>query len=162
MVLLVGLGLAGALVLLGAALAAAPAPVQEIARPGTTESPRAVTVIMRDYGFDPEPLRLVPGETVRLTVFNGGLVEHELVLGDERVQDAWSLANAQATPPALFASAPPASVPAEVDGLRLLVASGLSTVVDYTVPAAGTLEMICHLPGHADQGMVGEVTLASR
>ena len=38
-------------------------------------------------------------------------------------------------------------------------APGASTVVDYQVPAAGELQMICHLPGHAERGMVGEVVL---
>ena len=158
-VLVVGLGLAVTLVIQGAFLAAAPAPPPTIAKPGTADEPRPVNVIMRDYRFDPTPIYFVPGETVRLSVINAGLVEHELVLGDSAVQAAWADANAAATPPAALATAPPASVAPQTGGLRLLLASGASTVVDYQVPAAGALQMICHLPGHAERGMVGEVVL---
>jgi len=147
------------LVFLGATLAAAPAPQPSFSGPGTAASPRPLNVIMRDYRFDPTPIYMSPGETIRLNVFNGGLVEHELVLGSGAVQAAWAVANAAATPPAPFATAPAASVDPSVGGLRLLVPSGGSIVVDYTVPATGEVELICHLPGHAERGMVGQVVL---
>ena len=113
--------------LLGATLAGAPAPAPQISGPGTLESPRPVNVILRDYRFDPTPLYLVPGEVVRLNVVNGGLVEHELVLGGPSFQAAWALADAEATPPAPFATAPPASVEPGLAGVRLVLASGAST-----------------------------------
>src|SRR5690349_12505335 len=90
------------LVLIGAERSAAPAPSVGIARAGTADQPRDVVVIMRDYLFDPTPVVLVPGETIRLTVFDAGLQPHELVLGDAAVQSAWSTAHAEATPPAPF------------------------------------------------------------
>jgi uncharacterized cupredoxin-like copper-binding protein len=158
-VLIIGLGLAVTLVLLGANLAARPAPAPTLSSPGTADSPRPVNVILRDYKFDPTPVYLIPGETVRLNVVNGGLVEHELVLGDAAVQSAWAAANAAATPPAPFATAPPASVDPGIGGLRLLVPSGGTTVVDYFVPSTGDVELICHLPGHAERGMVGDVVM---
>src|SRR4051812_15374450 len=103
-VLVVGAALAISLVLLGAALAGAPAPtLAPSAQPGTAAAPRDVNVIMRDYHFDPTPLYVYAGETVRLNVFNGGMVEHELVLGDQSVQAAWSAEDALATPPSDFA-----------------------------------------------------------
>jgi uncharacterized cupredoxin-like copper-binding protein len=160
-VVVFGLGLAVGLVLLGGSLAAAPAPSPNIVQPGTVDSPRPVNVIMRDYRFDPTPLYLVRGETVRLNVLNGGLIDHELVLGDETVQAAWSEADLAATPPAPFATAPPASVAPDVAGLRVLLGSGGTTAVDFVVPATGALELICHLPGHAERGMVGAVEFAS-
>ena len=161
LVLLVGLGLAGGLVILGASLAAAPAPAPDISRPGTSESPRPVNVIMRDYGFDPTPVHLVPAETVRLFVVNAGLVEHELVLGDEAFQAGWRAADAAATPPGPFATAPPASAAPGGSGIRLVLPSGASTVVEYRVPSSAGLELICHLPGHVERGMVGRVLLAA-
>ena len=162
LVLLLGLGLAGALVVLGATLAGTPAPTPDISRPGTADAPRPVNVIMRDYRFDPTPIYLVPGETVRLNVVNGGLVEHELVLCDAALQQAWSEADAAATPPGPFATAPPASVAPDLGGLRIVLASGAATTVDYAVPATGGLELVCHLPGHAERGMIGQVTLVTR
>lgn len=147
------------LVIIGAQLSLQPAPSISIDRPGTADQPRPLNVIMRDYRFDPTPVILVPGETVRITVFNAGLVDHELVLGDAGVQKAWHAADAAATPPGLFQTAPPASVPADTGGLRVLLASGKQQIVEYTVPASGELALICHLPGHIERGMVGAIEL---
>jgi uncharacterized cupredoxin-like copper-binding protein len=147
------------LVLVGAERSAAPAPSVVVARPGTPEQPRPVTVIMRDYLFEPTPLVLVPGETIRLTVFDAGMIPHELVLGDDAVQIAWSAADAAVTPPAPFTTAPPASVPAETGGLRMLLDSGATATVEYQVPDTGQLKLLCHLPGHIARGMIGQVEL---
>jgi uncharacterized cupredoxin-like copper-binding protein len=154
--------LAVSLVLLGADLAARPVASPPLGQPGTADQPRDVTVILRDYRFDPTPLYLFRGETIRLTVVNAGMVEHELVLGDAAVQSAWASADAGATPPAPFTTAPPASAPADTGGLRVLLASGAATSVTYVVPDGGELLLICHLPGHAERGMVGQVVRVER
>jgi uncharacterized cupredoxin-like copper-binding protein len=149
--------------MLGASLAAAPPPTPGPGgTPGTVAAPRVLNVILRDYAFDPTPLYLYPGETVVINVVNGGMVEHELVLGDAAVQRAWALADAAATPPAPFATAPPASVAPGTGGIRVLLPSGGSSTVRYDVPADPGLQMLCHLPGHAEAGMVGEVVLIER
>jgi uncharacterized cupredoxin-like copper-binding protein len=147
------------LVAIGAQRPSEPPPEVTIAVPGTPDAPRDVTVIMRDYRFDPTPIVLVGGETVRLTIVNGGLIEHELTLGDGSVQSAWSRADAAATPPAPFATPPPASVPPGTGGLRVLLGSGEQAVVEYTVPVDEALAILCHLPGHIERGMVGAVEL---
>jgi uncharacterized cupredoxin-like copper-binding protein len=159
-VLLTFLGVAVVLVLIGAMrsaekLPAAPAIIQ----PGTSDAPRNVTVIMRDFLFEPAPLALVPGETVRITTVNAGLEPHELVLGDAGVQLARTAADAAATPPGPFATSPPASVSPGTGGVRLLVASGGQASVDWTVPAGAPLLLQCHLPGHLEKGMTGVVVL---
>jgi uncharacterized cupredoxin-like copper-binding protein len=162
-VVVAGLALAITLVLIGARLAAAPPPTPDLTRPGSAASPRPVNVIMRDYLFNPTPLHLVPGEVVEFAIINAGLVEHEFVLGDEQVQQAWAEAHLRATPPAPFASPPPASVPPAVAGLRVLLGSGDSARVRYEVPADGErLLLMCHLPGHVERGMVGRIELAER
>lgn len=162
LVLVVGLGGAVALVLLGAGMAAQPVESPPLGSPGTPERPREVSVILRDYRFDPTPFYLRPGETVRLNVFNGGMVEHELVLGHAAVQSAWATADAAASPQAPFATPPPASAPAGTGGVRLLLPSGGSTSVLYRVPEDEQLQLVCHLAGHVEQGMVGQVVLLSR
>ena len=151
--------LATMLVIVGLQRPSQPPPEVEISHPGTTTQPRDVTVIMRDYRFDPTPIVLVPGETVRLTILNGGLVAHDLVLGDEAVQRAWRLADAKASPPGLLATPPPASVAPGTGGLRVLLGSGQQAVVEYTVPLDGPLALYCHISGHAERGMVGSVEL---
>jgi uncharacterized cupredoxin-like copper-binding protein len=161
-VLVVGLSLAIALVILGADLAARPVASPPIGTPGVAASPRAVTVILRDYRFDPTPLYLYAGETVLLNVVNAGMVEHELVLGDAAVQSAWASADAAATPPAPFTTAPPASAPADTGGLRILLPSGGSTTLTYVVPEGGDVLLSCNLPGHRERGMIGQVVLNQR
>ncbi|MFN8518102.1 MAG: hypothetical protein U0667_01650 [Chloroflexota bacterium] len=148
------------LVLIGAERSAAPAPSIAIARPGTSAQPRDVVVIMRDYLFEPTPLVLVPGETIRLTVFDAGLQPHELVLGDARFQESWAAAHAAATPPAPFATPPPASVPPDAGvGVRVWAGSGNQATVAWTVPSSSQLLLMCHLPGHVAKGMIGQVEL---
>jgi uncharacterized cupredoxin-like copper-binding protein len=151
--------LATVLVLIGMQRPSEPPPQVEIAQPGTVAAPRDVTVIMRDYRFDPTPVVLVPGETVRFTIFNAGLAEHDFVIGDDDVQRAWHIADAEATPPNLLATAPPASVPPGTGGLRVLLGSGQQAVVVYTVPSDEQLALLCHIPGHIERGMVGAVDL---
>lgn len=159
---MIGLGLAVTLVIVGASLAGAPAPAPVIAQPGTADAPRVVNVIMRDYQFNPTSLYLVAGETVRFNIINGGLIEHDFVLGDAAVQQAWAQAEALATPGAPFATAPPASVAPGTGGLRVLLQSGESVSVTYTVPEAEQLQLFCHLPGHTERGMVAQVVLIIR
>lgn len=154
-VTLAGFALAITLILVG--LRGFPAPAVVIDQPGRPEAPRDVNVILRDYLFQPTPVTLVAGETVRFTIINGGLEPHEFVLGDASVQEAWASADAAATPPIPFATPPPASVPPGTPGLRILVGSGQGATAVYTVPETGDLQLVCHLPGHVAQGMIGRV-----
>jgi uncharacterized cupredoxin-like copper-binding protein len=133
----------------GAALATSPIV------PGSSDAPREVNLITRDYAFAPDALDLVPGETILLHVINGGLVVHEAVIGDAAVQDAWEAAEAA------VAGAPPGptpvvTVPADVAGVRLVVESGQRVDLAWTVPADGntsTWVVGCHIPGHWARGM---------
>jgi uncharacterized cupredoxin-like copper-binding protein len=130
--------------------------------PGTPAHPRDVNVILRDYVFVPTPILLVPGETVRLNVIDGGLVTHELVLGDASVQDAYEREEAAHTPPVFGATAPPFSLPPALRGLRIKLDSGQSASVIYHVPAEGPPPLLaCHIPGHLARGMVGQVEYVS-
>lgn len=159
-VVVFGLLLALVLVLLGARQAAEPAPPPDLSQPGTLSNPRQVNVILRDYAFNPDPLHLVAGETVRFNLVNGGLVEHEFVLGERGFQEAWARAYAAATPPGAFATLPPVQADEPSGGVRVLVASGASASVNYHVPDEAVLELVCHLPGHIERGMVAAVEVA--
>lgn len=136
---------------------AAPAATPPI-QPGSSSVPREVNVIAKDYAFVPPTVDLVPGETVLLHVINGGLEIHEAVIGDMRVQDAWEVAEAatEGHPPG---PTPVVSVPPDVAGLRIVVASGQRVDVLWTVPedagsAVGGWYVGCHIPGHWSKGMV--------
>lgn len=132
--------------------------------PGTSERPREVNIVMRDYVFAPDPIDLVPGETVRLQVVNGGLDWHEAIVGDQAVQDAWEAAEA-ATVGAPPGPTPAVSVPPDVAGLRIVVSSGGRADVLWTVPDDPTevarLIVGCHIPGHYARGMKADVRVVS-
>ena len=159
MVVVVFAVVATVLIFIGIQRSGQPPPDIEITVAGTQEEPRPVTVIMRDYRFDPTPVVLVPGETVRFDIFNAGLEVHDFVIGDADVQKAWSAADAAATPPNIMATAPPASVPPGTGGLRVFLRSGEQASVDYDVPSDEDLALLCHIPGHIAKGMVGRVDL---
>jgi uncharacterized cupredoxin-like copper-binding protein len=121
--------------------------------PGTPATPREVNLIAKDRSFLPDTLDLVPGESIRLHVINGGLEVHEAVIGDTRTQDAWELAEA-ATEGAPPGPTPLVSVPPDVAGLRVVVGSGERVDVDWVVPATSASFIVgCHIPGHWQDGM---------
>jgi uncharacterized cupredoxin-like copper-binding protein len=124
--------------------------------PGASASPREVNLITKDYSYLPDILDLVPGETVLFHVINGGLVTHEAIIGDMASQAAWEAEEAK-TVDAPPGPTPVVSVPPDVAGLRIVVASGERVDVVWTVPAdAAALPSFivgCHIPGHFEQGM---------
>ena len=139
--------------LLVAACVPGPAPATPPISPGTTTAPRDVNLIARDFEFVPPTLDVVPGESVVLHLINGGLDVHEVVIGDTGVQDAWEEAEA-ATAGAPPGPTPVVSVPPDVAGLRVVLASGQRVDVAWTVPTSATPLIVgCHVPGHWDKGM---------
>lgn len=122
---------------------------------GRPEAPREVNVIAKDYVFVPDPVDVLPGETVLIHLVNGGLAPHELVIGDAAVQEAWERAWAATIggPP----GASPVPPPPDLRGVRAYVESGQRVDFLWTVPddpdvLARTM-FGCHLPGHWQRGM---------
>ncbi len=153
---LAALALAAALTL-AACDAGAPAGTPPIT-PGTSERPREVNIVMRDYAYVPSVVDLHPGETVVFHVINGGLVVHEAILGDMDGQMAWEAAEAAVAdhPPGPTPTVPD---PAGFAGLRMVAESGQRLDVVWTVPsdateAASGWFVGCHIPGHWEKGMV--------
>jgi hypothetical protein len=147
------------LIVLAGCEAGPPGATPEI-RPGTSAAPREVNIIAKDWVFLPDHVDLVPGETVLLHVVNGGLDVHEAVIGGSAVQDAWEVAEAASAggPPG---PTPVVSVPPDVSGLRIVVASGQRVDAIWTVPTAPATGLVvgCHIPGHWAKGMVVPVRL---
>lgn len=147
--------LAGVAALAMAALACEAGPPAATPQPvaGTSDAPREINLIAKDYEFLPTTLDLIAGETVRLQVVNGGLAVHEAIIGDTEVQDAWEAAE-RATEGAPPGPTPEVSVPPGMEGLRIIVESGQRVDVVWTVPAAPEPLIVgCHIPGHWERGM---------
>jgi uncharacterized cupredoxin-like copper-binding protein len=126
--------------------------------PGSEAAPREVNLVLKDYAFLPDVVDLVPGETILLHVINGGLDVHEAVIGDMRVQEAWSAAHkaVEGAPPG---PTPVVGVPPDRAGLRVVASSGQRVDVVWTVPedaatVPGGYVVGCHIPGHFERGMV--------
>ncbi len=144
---------------LAAACAGDGAAVTPPITPGTGAAPREVNIIAKDYSYLPPVIDLVPGETVLFHIVNGGLVVHEVVIGNGAVQAAWEAAEAPTV------SAPPGptpvvSVPPGLEGFRVVVGSGERVDALWTVPSAPSppatpepLIVGCHIPGHWEKGM---------
>ena len=128
--------------------AATPQPIA-----GTPDAPREINLIAKDYEYLPTTLDLIPGETVRLQVVNGGLAVHEAIIGDAAVQDAWEAAERE-TDGAPPGPTPAVSVPPGMEGLRIVVESGERVDVVWTVPPTEEALIVgCHIPGHWERGM---------
>ncbi|HEV7811046.1 MAG TPA: hypothetical protein VGO64_10630, partial [Candidatus Limnocylindrales bacterium] len=148
--------IAACLAVVASGCGSATVPATPPVTPGSSATPREVNIVLKDWIFLPDPVDVVPGETVLLHVVNGGLEIHELVIGDQSVQDAWEAAELKTidAPPG---PTPAVSVPPEVSGLRVVVPSGQRVDVDWTVPptSPGVRQLLlgCHIPSHWQKGM---------
>ena len=96
--------------------------------------------------FSPADLRVVEGTRVRFVVVNGDPINHELIVGPPDVH-ARHARGTEAEHP---------SVPGEVS-----VGAGGTAVTTFRFDDPGTFEFACHLPGHYEFGMRGEVVVVS-
>jgi uncharacterized cupredoxin-like copper-binding protein len=104
-----------------------------------------VRITIHYSAFEPDGLVVEPGETVRFVIVNTDPIDHEFILGDQRVQDVHERGT----------EAHHAPRPGEVS-----VPAGETVVTTYTFPKiSGSLIFGCHLPGHYAFGMHGIVTI---
>ena len=109
--------------------------------------PSASTVIEIDIHyshFEPAAITVPVGVPITITITNSDPIDHEWIVGDGTVQ-AFHRTSAEPLHP---------GVPTEV-----VVPAGQTRVTTVTFEATGTLQYICHLPGHEAYGMVGTVSI---
>lgn len=137
-----------------------------------------VTLVMKEFTFEPATIHLRAGEEVALTIKNEGTTEHEwsagrsVVLTQARTgyrTDLWALlkptvAGMQYT--LEKASATPANDLAEGETAEMLsteldVQPGGSATLRFKVPASakGTWGFGCFVPGHYESGMHGTIVV---
>lgn len=104
-----------------------------------------VTLTVRHSRFTPSNFEVRPGATVRLVVRNLDPIAHELIVGDQGVQDRHETGTETSH----------GDKPGEVS-----VPAGATAETTYTFPRSGTVLLGCHLPGHWDYGMRGAVRVA--
>ena len=91
----------------------------------------STTVVLRDFEFEPRPLKVKAGR-VRFLLLNRGSVDHDFMI------------------PSLGA----------IDHEQDLVKPGQSKVIDLELKP-GRYEAICTVPGHRDAGMVVQIEVTS-
>ena len=99
---------------------------------------------MHHSRFSTERIRVEPGTLVQFVVENDDPIRHELIVGDDAVHAAHAEGSELEHPP----------VPGEVS-----VEPGDTGVTAYRFDEPGTVVFACHLPGHFEYGMKGEVAV---
>lgn len=105
-------------------------------------TPGVIEIDIEHSRFAPERVEVSAGDTVTFLIHNGDPIDHEFILGDERVQQI----HEEGT------EAHHDARPGEVS-----VAAGETVRTTYTFAAPGELVFGCHLPGHYRYGMRGVV-----
>lgn len=109
----------------------------------TGPSERTIELTVRHSQFSASELRVRPGETVRFVLRNTDPIPHELIVGDQAVQDVHErgIESRHGDRPGAVS-----------------VAAGATAVTTYRFgPAGGRLLFGCHLPGHWAYGMQGTI-----
>ena len=104
-----------------------------------------VDVRIRFSRFDPDHFGFPAGTTVTFVVTNRDPIDHELIIGDERVQQV----HEEGT------EAHHGAKPGEIS-----IPAGGTRSTTYTFDEPGRLLMGCHLPGHYDYGMRGDIEVS--
>jgi uncharacterized cupredoxin-like copper-binding protein len=92
--------------------------------PGQGEGPRVVTVVLREFEFEPKPLKAKAG-MVRFVLMNRGTVDHDFAIP---------------------------SLSEHGNHEQHLVAPGKTRTLDLELKP-GTYEAVCTVPGHRSAGM---------
>jgi len=103
-----------------------------------------VTLSMEHSRFGPARLHFSAGDTVRFVVHNSDPIDHELIIGDQVVQDFHEKGTEEHH----------GDKPGEVS-----VPAGETVETTYTFREPGRLFFACHLPGHYDFGMRGTISV---
>jgi plastocyanin len=135
--LAVGAGLVALVVVLGAAAAV-------LARPSGPAPATNIEIDIHYSHFEPSAFTVPVGVPVTITIRNNDPIDHEWIVGDAEVQQKHRTGTELLHP----------SRPTEQ-----VIPAGETRVTTITFEATGTLQYICHLPGHEAYGMVGKVTI---
>jgi uncharacterized cupredoxin-like copper-binding protein len=106
---------------------------------GATGTPE-YTIDIRYSHFDPSELSVPTGIPVTIVLRNRDPIDHEWILGDAAVHER----HRTGTEPVHAARPTEITVPA-----------GETRRTTIVIDKAGSLQYICHLPGHEAYGMVG-------
>lgn len=103
-----------------------------------------IPITIRHSRFVPSAISVAPGTEVRFVIKNTDPINHELIVGDQSVQDKHETGT----------DAVHGGVPGEIS-----IPAGESASTTYVFDTPGKVLMGCHLPGHWNYGMRGQITV---
>ena len=103
-----------------------------------------IPITIRHSRFVPSAISVPAGAKVRLVVKNTDPINHELIVGDQSVQDKHESGT----------EAHHGAIPGEVS-----VPANQVATTTYVFDTPGKVLMGCHLPGHWNYGMRGEISV---
>ena len=106
---------------------------------------RRVAVEVEHSSFQLERVAFAPGEIVTFVITNDDPIDHEFIIGDEGVHARHEEGRQRHHH---------GKVPGEIS-----VPAGTTRTTTFTFGGEGTVEYACHLPGHYDYGMRGDVSV---
>lgn len=108
---------------------------------------RTITVKAREMAYDVSALDIRTGETIKFVLVNDGTQSHELGVGDA----------------AYFAEHRKMMAAMQMDHGAMpnmtVARMGETTSFAWTFTKPGAFEFACSMPGHAELGMVGKITV---
>jgi uncharacterized cupredoxin-like copper-binding protein len=114
---------------------------------GSTAASTSLTIDIHYSRFQPSVITVPRGVPVTIVLRNDDPIDHEWIVGTPEVHAR----HRTGTEPAHDARPTEISIPA-----------GTARTTVVTFGEAGTLQYVCHLPGHEQYGMVGLVRVVPR
>lgn len=107
--------------------------------------PATIHLDVHYSSFAPTRLEVDAGSTVRFVITNRDPIDHELIIGDQGVQDRHENGTEKKH----------GEIPGEISA-----PAGETVETTYTFGRPGRLLFGCHLPGHYAYGMRGDIRIA--
>lgn len=164
-------GFATALAVIPAVASAAPGHGNDdaVGVPARKGQGRVIRVEMIDNAFSVKNVAVKAGETIRFVIVNKGTLLHEFNLNtsqehaEHRPMMAMMMEHGMITADKVVSTSmamPDGSKMSHTEPNSVLVEPGKTAEISWKFGKAGTLEIACNIPGHAESGMVAPVTIA--
>ena len=105
---------------------------------------RTIRVVMNEFSYDPDEIRVKVGERVRLILVNEGAVLHDITTEDFQ-------GTAESTGDT--AHGHDDNGRADANDFHAALESGGTSELEFVADEAGTFELFCSVPGHRQAGM---------
>ena len=119
---------------------------------------RTVQIVASEIKYDVKHLSFRVGDTVKFVLVNKGEQDHELTIGDSAYQlhHRKEMAEVAATPSGTTGGM---GSHHHHDGTAISAKPGETKELVWQFTTAGSFEFDCNIPGHAEAGMAGTITV---